>query len=541
MSESVGIVIVNWNTGGWLRRCLRSVEWADREALTVDHVVVVDNASRDGSADALERELRSVPLTVLRNADNRGFAAACNQGAARCPGDHLLFLNPDTELRADTLRRVGEFLRTGRAARVGVVGVRMVTPDGRPAISCSRFPTLRGCTGRMTGLDRLLPGVFPPHHLTPAETRHSRPVDQVIGAFFLVRRPLFEELGGFDERYFLYLEEVDFALRARHRGWLSYHLADAVAVHAGNVSSDQVRAARLTHLLCSRRTYSRTHWPRREALALLVLSLTLEPAARLLRAAAHRSPGEIAETVAGYGGYVRRLLTSRQEPAPPRLSPARRVLDVVCGTAALLVLAPLLLLLGVLVRAGSGGPALFRQPRVGAGGREFTLYKFRSMRRDATGPEVTCARDRRVTPLGRLLRRTSLDELPQLLNLVRGDMTLVGPRPETPGLARRYPPECRWVLAHRPGLTGPVQLRSAELAAPPGDLPDPEEYYLRVLVPRRVALDAEFLARPSLARVLGIVLRTAGHLVAPARKTYPNSCPGRVPSGPPSADLAPRL
>lgn len=122
-----------------------------------------------------------------------------------------------------------------------------------------------------------------------------------------------------------------------------------------------------------------------------------------------------------------------------RLSPARRMLDVAFALTLLVLLLPLLVLLALLVRVTSGAPVLFRQPRVGAGGREFTLLKFRSMRQDSAGPEVTSSCDRRVTGLGRLLRRLSLDELPQLWNVLRGDMTLAGPRPEVPHLAERYP------------------------------------------------------------------------------------------------------
>lgn len=136
------------------------------------------------------------------------------------------------------------------------------------------------------------------------------------------------------------------------------------------------------------------------------------------------------------GGAVAYPQASR---APSWPGAARRVLDVAFGLLALVVLSPALLVLAVLVRVTSRGPAVFCQQRVGAGGRLFTLYKFRSMSCDSAGPEVTTGADPRVTRVGRLLRGTSLDELPQLLNLVRGDMTLVGPRPETPGLARRYP------------------------------------------------------------------------------------------------------
>jgi lipopolysaccharide/colanic/teichoic acid biosynthesis glycosyltransferase len=197
-----------------------------------------------------------------------------------------------------------------------------------------------------------------------------------------------------------------------------------------------------------------------------------------------------------------------------RLTPARRTLDIAVVLPLLVMLAPLLMLLALLVAATSGMPVLFRQRRIGAGGREFTLYKFRSMRTGSTGPGVTGGSDARVTRTGRILRRLSLDELPQLWNVLRGDMTLVGPRPEVPHLARRYPPEHRWVFRHRPGLTGPCQLRSRAYAAQLEGRADPEEYYLTVLVPQRTALDAEFLSRATVRNVVRFVARTALYVLS---------------------------
>ncbi|MFI9766630.1 sugar transferase [Streptomyces sp. NPDC052415] len=193
---------------------------------------------------------------------------------------------------------------------------------------------------------------------------------------------------------------------------------------------------------------------------------------------------------------------------------ARRALDVTLALALLIVLAPVLALLALLVAATSGRPVLFRQRRVGQGGREFTLYKFRTMRNGGTGPGVTSGRDARVTRTGRQLRRLSLDELPQLWNVLRGDMTLAGPRPEVPQLARRYAPEHQWVFGHRPGLTGPCQLRSRTYAAQLDGRPDPEAYYLAVLVPQRVALEAEFLARPTRGNILTCLARTLAYVLS---------------------------
>lgn len=320
---AVDVVVVNWNTGPHLRACLRSLAAADRSRLRVARIVVVDNASTDDSLDRLAAP--GIPLQVVRNADNRGFAAACNQGARHGDSDLLLFLNPDTELYPGTLRAVAGFLGSPAARGVGILGGHMVDADGRPAISSSRFPTLRTFAGKATGLDRLAPGRFPPHHLTPAETTGSGPVDQVIGAFFLLHRGLFERLGGFDEGYFLYFEETDLARRARDAGLRSYHLRPALVHHVGQVSSRQLGGARLRHSLCSRTRYAARHWPRGHARLLVLLTLTVELAARLARAALHADPGGVRDVLVGYGGYLRRLpatLARARTDGPVRTPPA---------------------------------------------------------------------------------------------------------------------------------------------------------------------------------------------------------------------------
>lgn len=191
---------------------------------------------------------------------------------------------------------------------------------------------------------------------------------------------------------------------------------------------------------------------------------------------------------------------------------ARRALDVVAGLVALAVVGLPLLVLMAAVRLTSPGPALFRQIRLGQGGRPFALAKLRSMRVGQGGPEITAAGDARVTRLGRFLRSTSLDELPQLWHVVRGTMTLVGPRPETPALAAGYPLECRWIFRYRPGLTGPAQVRMRDRdVLPPGALVDTTTYLTR-LVPARVALDAQFLAQPTLRNAARVIADTVRHI-----------------------------
>jgi lipopolysaccharide/colanic/teichoic acid biosynthesis glycosyltransferase len=148
-------------------------------------------------------------------------------------------------------------------------------------------------------------------------------------------------------------------------------------------------------------------------------------------------------------------------PVPRRLDDvARRTNDVFVAGLGLLLLAPLLAVIAVLVRATSPGPALFRQERVGRGLVPFRLLKFRTMVVDAPsqGPAITVGADPRVTPVGSFLRRSKLDELPQLLNVLKGDMSLVGPRPEVPGYVALYGDAERRIFTVRPGITDPASL-----------------------------------------------------------------------------------
>jgi N-acetylglucosaminyl-diphospho-decaprenol L-rhamnosyltransferase len=309
MGACLHIVIVNWNTGAYLGQCLQSIVLAERREVTVSRVTVVDNASSDDSARALDDPL--LPVELIDNSRNVGFAAACNQAAAGSTADYLLFLNPDTRLFPDTLDTVTNFMESKQATDVGICGVQVVDDEHKPTISCARFPALPVLFGEMTGLHLVLPRLFPRHQLTVDETSHSRIVDQVIGAFFFVRRDLFTRLGGFDERYFLYFEEVDFALRARRRGARSYFLKEARIVHTGNVSSNQIRATRLYHVLRSRLLFAYDHWPRWQARLLVALTLSVELAARVVRAGWRRDASDLSAVAAAYEKLLADLRRSR--------------------------------------------------------------------------------------------------------------------------------------------------------------------------------------------------------------------------------------
>lgn len=213
---------------------------------------------------------------------------------------------------------------------------------------------------------------------------------------------------------------------------------------------------------------------------------------------------------------------------PPlfRMSPGRRACDLLVSGLALLVAAPLLAVAALLILVTDGRPVFFHQVRVGEGGHPFRLCKLRSMHTGPAGPGVTAGHDPRITRVGAVLRRTSVDELPQLWHVFRGQMTLVGPRPESVELAERYPAECRSVLMARPGLTGPAQLRYREASAvPPDPETDVETWYLTTMVPLRTAADLGYLTRSSVVDTVRYLALTALFVVGLA------DVQERVPSG----------
>jgi len=185
------------------------------------------------------------------------------------------------------------------------------------------------------------------------------------------------------------------------------------------------------------------------------------------------------------------------------------------AAVALVGLAPLMVLIGGAVRLTSPGPVVFAQVRVGQGGRPFRIYKFRTMvdGADRLSANVSPSRDPRVTSVGRVLRACHLDELPQLVNIVKGDMTLVGPRPETPEYVALYDASERRVLDVKPGLVGPSTLAFMDEPERLAAAPDPEAYYRSVLMHERVRLDLAYLEKRSLSADARLVLRQAMAIV----------------------------
>lgn len=189
----------------------------------------------------------------------------------------------------------------------------------------------------------------------------------------------------------------------------------------------------------------------------------------------------------------------------------KRLLDLSLASLALVILIPLMCIIAIWVRIDSPGPALFRQERVGKGGRTFAMLKFRSMRTDAprSGPALTIGDDPRITRVGRIIRRYKLDELPQLLNVLKGDMSLVGPRPEVPQYVALYPSEARrTVLSVRPGITDPASIQFVNESELLATAADAEAMYREVILPQKLRMYCEYIAGQSVVGDLKVVLRT---------------------------------
>ena len=203
---------------------------------------------------------------------------------------------------------------------------------------------------------------------------------------------------------------------------------------------------------------------------------------------------------------------------------AKRLLDLAASVAGLIALAPLYALIALVIRLESRGPVLFRQQRCGRGGEPFTMLKFRTMWRgsEKRGPGLTAAGDPRVTRVGAVLRRLKLDELPQLVNVARGEMSLVGPRPELPEYVACYSATQRAVLGLTPGITDPASLEFFDEERLLAQAEDPESVYLAELVPRKIEVNLRYAASATPWSDLGVIARTlarVGGVLAGGRRS----------------------
>lgn len=235
--KDLRIVIVSWNVEKLLESCLKSLPNACR-GLEWD-CVVVDNASQDGSANVARRMAQDESrIFLIANTENVGFGKACNQGARGGDERYLLFLNPDTYCHPESIAR---FVRLAdERPRAGILGPKLTNPDGSTQKSMRRFPTVWNQAGTLLKLQRVIPWAFRNYLATDLSQEKEQAVDQVMGACFLVRRECWEDVGPFDERFFIWFEEVDRCKAAVEKGWEIRYLPQVSIVHHGGESFAQV-------------------------------------------------------------------------------------------------------------------------------------------------------------------------------------------------------------------------------------------------------------------------------------------------------------
>ncbi|MFG0329808.1 MAG: glycosyltransferase family 2 protein [Phycisphaerales bacterium] len=272
MTTSLSILVVSYNTRDMTLACLRSV--FDSIDLESTEVIVLDNASSDGSADAIAAECPDARL--IRSETNLGFAGGNNRAASEARGEFLLLLNPDTVVLDDAIRRLLTFAEARPDA--GIWGGRTIFADGslNPA-SCWRRMTTWSLVCQAAGLTKLGPNFewLNPEAYGGWRRDSEREVDIVSGCFFLIRRSLWEALGGFDEAFFMYGEEADLCLRARRRGAQPVVTPDATIVHYGG-ASERVRQDKVMRLYTAKAELVQRHFVgRSRSIGLILLKANI--------------------------------------------------------------------------------------------------------------------------------------------------------------------------------------------------------------------------------------------------------------------------
>ncbi|HEU5087354.1 MAG TPA: glycosyltransferase family 2 protein, partial [Roseiflexaceae bacterium] len=249
-TTEMDVVIVNYNTRELLRACLESLRNSDAAS-----IVVVDNGSNDGSTEMVTNEFPNVLLRAKPY--SRGYGAGANSGARLCHAPYVLVLNSDTEIPPGAIGALARYL--DEHPSVGLVGPRLSNPDGSLQTSCFHFPTpfymltlessLHNIAGKMPGLRN--------RYLPTSDHAHARPVPWVLGAALAMRRSVFDELGGFDEGFFMYNEEIDLAYRVWKAGWQVHFAPVTTILHVGGASTKLHRATMMAQLYRSRLRFYR--------------------------------------------------------------------------------------------------------------------------------------------------------------------------------------------------------------------------------------------------------------------------------------------
>lgn len=289
------IVIVSWNSGHFLKACVESILTPLNEPL-VASIIIIDNNSFDNSVKQLPLHSK---IKIVKNSDNKGFAFAANQGFKMCTATYSLLLNPDARLQETTLPDCIRYMQ--QYPKTDILGCSLLDDNGHVSVSCARFPTAFRFFTDAIGLSKWNPKRFKPALLmTDWDHKSSRRVNQVMGAFMFMPTHIFNRYGYFDERFFVYCEELDFSKRVTDAGGTIFFNHQISAVHSGKGTTENVKAFRLFLNLRSKVQYARKHFSLPAFLFTAGVIFVLEPATRFVYLLLKGNKEDVKQLIRGY-------------------------------------------------------------------------------------------------------------------------------------------------------------------------------------------------------------------------------------------------
>lgn len=291
----VDIVIVNWNSGEYLKKCIHSILSSNNKDF-INRVIVIDNNSTDTSLKIITA---SDKIDLIINETNIGFSRACNQGFKQCTAEFILLLNPDAMLLDNTIKDSIDCMQQDKS--IDILGCRLLGDNGKISASCSRFPSPTRIFFDASGLSKILPRYFKPATImTDWNHLESKFVNQVMGAFMFMKTSIFEKVGYFDERFFVYYEEVDFSKRISIAGGHIFYNTSITAIHSGEGTTQSVKGFRLFLSLRSRLQYAKKHFSFWGQQSVWFSTFFIEPFTRVTLLIARGKIKEIKEVINGY-------------------------------------------------------------------------------------------------------------------------------------------------------------------------------------------------------------------------------------------------
>ncbi len=245
MNKKISVVVVSWNTKQLLKDCISSLMVELGSLGLESEIFVIDNDSKDGSGEMIANEFPSVNL--IQNTENVGFGRACNQGIEKSLGEYVFLLNPDTVVLPGSIAQLLEF--ADQHPKLGIVAPQLLNTDGTVQRSCRAFPSISGMFYELSGLSRIFPNVkrFREYKMLDFDHKHLMQVDQPEGAGLLIPKRVLDEVGTFDENFFMLFEEVDLCFRIKKAGWEIWFNPDSKITHHYGQSIKKVKAKMIIH------------------------------------------------------------------------------------------------------------------------------------------------------------------------------------------------------------------------------------------------------------------------------------------------------